>query len=126
MPLRPAGGDPSGAYENAVARLALGLARYDRDVARQVLEPAAAHVRSIVTTGPSAIPRGMDVFTAAAAIDPTWAATLADSLPDNSAGESKCLARLAIADAIADEGPARWERFYKTFQRYATDSLDNE
>lgn len=124
-PSRPAGGDPSGTYENAVARLALGLARYDRSVARQVLEPAISRVRSI-EAGSSPLLRGMDVFTAAAAIDPTWAAMLADSLSDNSAGESKCLARLAIADAIADEGPARWEHYSATFERFTNDSRDNE
>lgn len=67
----------------------------------------------------------MDVL-AAAAIDPAWAAQLADSLPDNSANESKSLARLAILAAIADEGQARWERLSATFQRYLTDSRDNE
>ena len=41
-PPRPAGGDPSGMYEEGIADLAIALARYDRAVARQVLEPVAA------------------------------------------------------------------------------------
>ena len=44
-PPRPAGGDPIGGYEEGIADLAIVLARYDRAVARQVLEPAAGRVR---------------------------------------------------------------------------------
>ena len=62
-PPRPAGGDPTGGYDEAIADLAIVLARYDRAVARQVLEPAAARARSLVER--SRAFRGHDLFAAA-------------------------------------------------------------
>ena len=79
-PPHPSGNDPSFAYEQAASSLAIRLARFDRGVARQVLEPAARRVRAL-DYGRRSWARIL--FAAAALIDPAWAVSLADSLRDD-------------------------------------------
>jgi hypothetical protein len=109
-PLRSDGSDASFPYEQAASSLALMLARYDRAVARQVLEPAARQVRSL-DYGRRSWARNL--FVAATLIDPAWAVSLADSLPDDKPGADlhpKASMRLVIADVLAHSGPDRWEQ----------------
>jgi hypothetical protein len=124
---RPAGGDRYGANDETLARLAIGLARYDRAVARRVLEPAAARARTLVDLGRAS--RGHNLFAAAAVIDPAWAAALADSLPDDTPGASlhpKATVRRVIADVLAYDGPERWEHLDDYFLGFEPDSVDTE
>ena len=110
-PPRPAGADPRGMYEGGAASLAIILARYDRTVARQVLEPAARRVRSLDYGRRSLT---LKLFAAAAVIDPAWAVALADSLPDDTpsppASQGRDPSRV-IADVLAHGGPERWDHF---------------
>jgi hypothetical protein len=111
-PPRPAGGDPTGLYEQGAASLAITLARYDRAVAHQVLEPAARRARSLDYSRRS---RPHNVFAAAAVIDPAWAVALADSLPDDTPGANlhpKAMMRRVIADVLAHGGSERWDQFH--------------
>jgi hypothetical protein len=126
-PPRPAGGDRYGANEETLASLAIGLARYDRAVARQVLTPAAARARSLVDLGRAL--QGHNLFAAAAVIDPAWAAALADSLPDDAPGASvhpKATVRRVIADVLAFDGPERWEHLDDYYLGFEPDSVDME
>ncbi len=110
-PPRPAGSDPMALYEQAVSSLAITLARYDRAVARQVLEPAARRVRSLDYGRRS---WAHNLCAAAALIDPAWAVSLADSLPDDAPGADlhpKTSMRRVIADVLAHGGPDRWDYF---------------
>jgi hypothetical protein len=107
-PPRPPEGDPHGFYEDAIAKLAIGLARYDRGVARQVLEPVTSRARSVNTRDRAQI--APTQFVAAALIDPDWAAALVDALPDDPPGTAarpKAMAARAVAGALA-HGGARW------------------
>ncbi len=110
-PSRPAGGDPTGLYEQGAASLAITLARYDRAVARQVLEPAARRARSLDYSRRT---RARTLFAAAAVIDPAWAVALADSLPDDTPAADlhpKAMMRRVIADVLAHGGSERWDQF---------------
>lgn len=130
-PLRPVGSDPSFAYEQAVSSLAITLARYDRAVARQVLEPAARQVRSL-DYGRRSWARNL--FAAATVIDPAWAVSAADSLPDDRPDADlhpKASMQRVIADVLAHGGPDRWEQFTRAQVGYylssgPRDSKDDE
>ncbi|MBX6314252.1 MAG: carboxypeptidase regulatory-like domain-containing protein [Isosphaeraceae bacterium] len=126
-PSRPAGGDPDGRYEDLIARLALSLARYDRAVGRQVLEPAARQVRSLTDASRSF--RGQTLFAAATVIDPTWAVALADALPDDTPGADlrpKALARRTIAEVLAHGGRERWDYLEQSILFVRRDNKDDE
>jgi hypothetical protein len=126
-PPRPSGGDPSGSSEQGAAALAITLARYDRAVARQVLEPAAARARSLVDRTP--LLRGHELFAAAAVIDPTWAVALADALPDDTPGtpiHPKATIRRAIAEVLAYDGAERWDQLESSYLGFERDSGDSE
>jgi len=122
-PPRPAGGDPTGLYEQGVASLAITLARYDRAVARQVLQPVARRARSLDYGRRSRAP---NLFAAAAVIDPAWAIALADSLPDDAPGANlhpKSSMRRVIADMLAHGGSERWDQFDSPQGEYYLSSL---
>ncbi len=126
-PPRPAGGDRTGWYDEGIADLAIALARFDRAVARQVLEPVAARARSLVERNPAS--RGHDVFAAATMIDPAWAVALADALPDDTPGKPmhpKAAIRRVIADVLAYTGPELWEHLNDHFLYFEGDSTDRE
>jgi hypothetical protein len=87
--------------------LALLLARYDRTVARSLLEPLVG------PGGPVSLrsaPNGLR-FVAASAIEPRWGVELAEAMPDNPDFDPhgrKNGARLALAQALARRGETRW------------------
>jgi hypothetical protein len=95
-------------------------------VARQVLEPAARRVRSLLDVR---VFQARDLFAAAAVIDPAWAVALADSLPDNTLGAElhpKTSARRVIADVLAHGGAERWDHLDRQYQYFRGDSQDDE
>jgi hypothetical protein len=72
--------NPGGRLAEADVPLAMMLARYDRTIARSLVEPL------VLGTGPAVVyfsSRG-ELHAAAAAIDPKWAVALVDALPDDS------------------------------------------
>ncbi len=126
-PPRPAGGDPTGRTEEGPADLAIALARYDRAVARQVLEPAAGRARALVER--NTIARGHDLFAAATMIDPAWAVALADALPDDTPAtpmHPKATIRRVIAEVLAYTGPERWDHLDFHYLYFEGDSRDRE
>jgi hypothetical protein len=89
------------------AQLAIMLARYDRGLARALLEPLAA---------PDGLPgartggRG-DFPVALAVVDPRWAVSGVEGLPDDpdlKVYQAKNAARLAVAAALGRTGQRRW------------------
>ncbi len=101
-PPRPAGADPASMMATgADARIALYLARHDRAVARQVLDPVARRVRALEIGDRGRIPH--PAFAAAAAIDPAWAVALIDSLPEDGPTATvrpKALARRGVVEIL--------------------------
>ena len=93
--------------------LAVMLARYDRAVARALLDPLVGpDALASVRVGARGLP-----YAAAAAIDPGWAVGLVEALPDDAglkAHEPKNAARLAVAKVLSRRGVDRWR--YLTYQ----------
>lgn len=100
---------PSGfASDHCDLRAALLLARYDRSIARALVE------RHIDPEGPQQTLSGDGGlgFVAAAMVDPAWAVELVERLPDDAdqgVRNAKNSARLAVAAALARHGEARWK-----------------
>ncbi len=101
-PPRPAGSDAVSVTRGlADARIAASLARYDRAVARQILAPIVQQPKTLepINRGRSA----HHAFYAAAAIDPNWAVSLVEQLPEDppsAATGPKALARRAVAAVL--------------------------
>jgi hypothetical protein len=92
------------------ADLAMRLARYDRDVARLLIEPLAARARTAAAKEPGFPAR--DIVVAAATVDPRWAVEIAEALPeppDLMPNQPKHDARLKLAQALARRGEDRWK-----------------
>jgi hypothetical protein len=126
-PLRPSEADPVGDYEQVIAQLACALARYDRAVARQVLEPVTRRARSLDDgrRGGGA----HTLFVAAAVINPAWAVALVDALPHDSTGASlrpRAMAARAVADVLARAPDERWEYLASRYLWGQGDSKDDE
>jgi len=126
-PSRGDPGDPRSSYEPAISQLAVMLARYDRRIARIVLEPAAQRVRALLdgdkewTAGP--------LLSAAALIDPEWAVELVNALPDDPAAgrlRPKDVARRIVARILAHGGPRQWEFVLQGLLYQRGDSRDDE
>jgi hypothetical protein len=113
--------------EVPVAQLAMLLARYDRSVARTVLEPLARRMRS-----QDSISQGNWVshtLIAATAIDPNRAVELINYLPDDPPGavrKPKDDARLMVADVLAHVGPGLWDYLQTRYAYLQGDSRDDE
>jgi Carboxypeptidase regulatory-like domain len=94
--------------------LAMMLARFDRSIARTLVEPLAGR------TGPAGAyfsSRG-ELFAAAAVIDPKWAAAIVEALPDDSdlnAQRPKNSGRLAVATVLGRTGDRRFRHLQQTF-----------
>lgn len=98
------------ATAQAVVTVAMRLARYDRDLARMLLEPFAR--REGRSPRILAEIDGRLVPVAAAAIDPRWAVDLVEALPDPPDVEvqrPKNRARLAVVQMLTRRGEARWK-----------------
>jgi hypothetical protein len=116
LALRPPIPGPNGRdgiSDLAGARVAAALARYDRSIARQVLnsfaDRALAHRIGLDDWGPMF--RGQEVFEAEAIVEPARAAAMIDSLPEPSGlshVELKNAARMALARIIARPKDERW------------------
>ncbi|HEX5445988.1 MAG TPA: carboxypeptidase-like regulatory domain-containing protein [Pirellulales bacterium] len=112
-PPRPARGDANGDYESTIAGIALAIAPYDRPVARALLEPLAARMRTLSAAGsPSAEIRHGRLWAAFALTDAAWAGQLIETLPaappEVAVSPRASAARLVILALLyrgADRGP---------------------
>jgi RNA polymerase sigma factor (sigma-70 family) len=98
--------NPSGDAAYIDVQLAMMLARYDRSLARSLVEPIASGKGS---APPERLAVGV-LYAAAAAIDPKWAVELVEALPNDSDLEtrsSKNAARLAVANVLGRTGQRR-------------------
>jgi hypothetical protein len=106
--------NPSGRHAQADVQLAMMLARYDRAIARSLVEPL---VRG---SGPAPAyfsGRG-ELHAAAAAIDPSWAVSLVEALPDDpdlKIQSPKNSARLAVANVLGRAGDLRFRKLQHSF-----------
>jgi hypothetical protein len=104
---RPRGDTSADQNSHTDMKLAMMLARYDRGVARSLLEPwVGPDVPARVRVGIGGLP-----FAAAAAIDPRRAVELVEALPDDpdpKSNGSKDAGRLAVARVLSRRGEARW------------------
>ncbi len=127
-PPRPTAGELLGEYDRVIAVLAIGLARYDREAARRMLEPVALRAASI--GGGDVVQRqAHDLFAAAAVIDPNWAVSLTGAIPDappGSANNPRQLARRMVATVLAYAGAARWDFVDRRFLGRFVDDQDDE
>ncbi len=106
--------NPSGGHEYANLQLAMMLARYDRPIARSLVEPL---VRGTGTSSVYFSSRG-ELHAAAAAIDPQWAVALVEAIPDDpdlKIGSPKNSARLAVANVLGRAGDQRFRMLQHTF-----------
>ncbi len=104
----------SGRPAQADVFLAMMLARYDRTIARSLIEPF------VHGSGPAAVyfsSRG-ELHAAAAAIDPKWAVALVEALPDDPdlrIQSPKNSARLAVANVLGRAGEQRFRTLQHSF-----------
>src|SRR5207237_598057 len=106
--------DPASMSEMADAALAMVLARYDRAVARLLVEAAAKRTQKL--TG-----RMEAYFTAAILIDPRWAVRLLEDLPE---GREKDHARLTVTRMLTREGEEFWRKVHSHLALWAPDTED--
>jgi RNA polymerase sigma factor (sigma-70 family) len=100
--------------EAADIDLALMLARYDRALARRLLEPRVGKAAEFLQTGPTRA-----LIPALAAVDPKWAVEVFDGLPDTL--KEREGTRLAKAISLGDA-----ERWRKSFGEVGMWFVDDE
>ena len=108
----PGGGNDSVAV--APAALAIFISRYDREIARALVDPIAADAATLAAAGQDWISR--IAWGALAVVDAARAESLIDALPeppDHSLRAAKNVARLAAASALAPS-PFGWR--HKLYQ----------
>jgi hypothetical protein len=107
---------PSGEGAYIDVQLAMMLARYDRSIARSLIEPI---IRGTGSAPAERLAVGV-LYAAAATIDPRWAVEAVEALPDDpglAPRTSKNAARLAVANVLGRAGERRF--------RYLQQSLLN-
>jgi RNA polymerase sigma factor (sigma-70 family) len=96
------------------AALAMVLARYDRAMARPLMEVAAKRINKLAG-------RMEPLYTAAILIDPRWAVQLVEALPE---GREKDHARLTVAGMLTREGEDFWRKVHSHLALWAPDTED--
>jgi hypothetical protein len=117
---------PRGRHAEADVQLAMMLARYDRAIARSLIESFAqggSQAAALLSN------RG-ELYAAAAVIDPKWAVALVEALPDDPNLEQqrpKNSARLAIANVLGRAGDQRSRHLQQSFLHlWIPDIEDND
>jgi protocatechuate 3,4-dioxygenase beta subunit len=126
-PPRPSRGDPDDWYERGISQVALLLARYDREVARAVLNPAVLRLRSLIFSDREYT--AQPVLAGATAIDPAWAVRIVDAIPDDLPGDTarpKEAARRTIASILTYGVKERWQHLQTSYAYQREDSRDDE
>jgi protocatechuate 3,4-dioxygenase beta subunit len=112
-PLRSTNGYVFHGEQSSLGSVALTLARYDRGIARSLLEQAVQPI-----DGPSG---RSSRFYAAALIDPAWAVAMIEQLsPDKGQEET----RLAVANFLLCEGEAVWRYVHRSLGQWHIDQED--
>jgi Carboxypeptidase regulatory-like domain len=123
---KPWARDPTGRPAEADVLLGMTLARYDRAIARSLVESV---IRGMGPTPGFLSLRG-ELHAAAAAIDPNWAVALVEALPDDpdlKLQNPKNSARLAVADVLGRAGDLRFRKFQHSFMMlWVPDIEDND
>jgi uncharacterized GH25 family protein len=115
---RPSSDDFSdGRNAGADAALALALARYDRAVARVLLEPGKGRAAEIIKWG-----HGSSFFPAWAVTDPHGAAKLLERLPEGNQGD---YARLSVIGLLTADGDELWKKAYERLGLWLVDTEDD-
>lgn len=113
LAMRPAQALPPHGWRDAAgttATVAMLVARYDRELARSLLQPLAERARDLVIDGGF---WGGNLVTAAAMIDPRWAEEIVESLSDERGDESESTreqCRQQLARLLACRPQVRWRR----------------
>jgi hypothetical protein len=105
---------PDGQAAEADVELAMMVARYDRLMARSLVEPLGPGKGLAFARFSN---RG-EFFVAAAVIDPKWAVELVEALtddPDLKPNETKNGARLAVAEILGRTARQRWRKLQHNF-----------
>jgi hypothetical protein len=107
-------------------QLAIMLARYDRALARSLIEPLTRD-----TGGRAAFFSGRgELYAAAAVIDPNWAVSLVEAMADDTdlrANSRKNRARLAVAEILGRTGEIRWKKVQSEYlYLWVPDTEDND
>ncbi len=117
---------PRGRHAEADVQLAMMLARYDRAIARSLIEPFAQGGRQAAVYFSY---RG-ELYAAAAVIDPKWAVALVEALPDDpdlKIQGPKNSARLAVANLLGRVGDQRSRNLqYSFLGLWVPDIEDND
>ena len=95
--------------------LAMTLARYDREIARSLIEPL---VRGDDRSRPYFNTRRAELPAAVAAIDPKWAVELVEAMPDDpdlKIQSTKNAARLAVANLLGRAGEKRFRHIESSY-----------
>ena len=106
--------NPSGRSAYADVLLAMMLARYDRPIARSIVEPIARGTGQ----APVYFSRQGELYAAAAVIDPKWAAAIVEALPDDpdlKLQSPKNSARIAVATVLGRAGNRRFRKLQQSF-----------
>ncbi len=118
--------NPMGNAAHEDMQLAMMVARYDRAIARSLVEP----IFSGTGSAPLSRLSGEVSYATAAAIDPTWAAGLVEALPDDRDLEvrsTKNAARLAVANVLGRKGERRFRYLQSQFLHlWLPDTEDND
>ena len=117
---------PRGRHAEADVQLAMMLARYDRALARSLIEPFA---RGGSQAAALSSYRG-ELYVAAAVIEPKWAVALVEALPEDPDGKlqgPKNSARLAVANMLGRVGEQRSRHLQQSFLHlWVPDIEDND
>ncbi len=106
--------DPGGQLAFADLLRAMMVARYDRAIARSLIEPLA---RGSAPTPAYSSTRG-ELPAAVAAIDPKWAVALVEAMPDDpdlKVQSPKNSARLVVAGVLGRAGDQRFRQLQSSF-----------
>ncbi len=113
---KPSEPDPSGRTTEAEVQLATAMARYDRTIARSLIEPLVqgdGAVRAYLS-------RRGELYAAAVAIDPKWAVAVVEKLPDDpdtKMQHPKNFARLVVASVLGRVGDERFRHLQYQYLR---------
>jgi hypothetical protein len=100
--------------EQADAQMAMMIARYDRAIARALVEPIASEARAARLS----FWNSTGLYAAAAAIDPKWAASLVEALPEDpdlKMQGAKNYARLVVAGLLGRTGERRFKKLQHSY-----------
>jgi hypothetical protein len=114
----PPRAQPDDEHDLTDVALAQLLARYDRSLARSLLEPIAERLADFAGQAEHRSQKAMQVVSAAALIDPTWAVDLWQRLPETASADfrlarNEALSRLVRVLALTDNELWPYAGFWK-------------